>query len=215
MIKALADTLLSPGARFLHERLRMTPNAVSVLGFAVACMAAALVAAGYVTAGMAVMAASQIIDGMDGAIARIYNLQSTRGKILDVVFDRLGELAMFLALWYAGLVSLFMVIMAFTAILLVTAVEPFSGFDPGFKRFILYFGWIASVVAGIQGFQIALHVVFIANIAVVAVGTVIAEYRLQKEVDEEALRQRALRQALGSPPPEDPPSFLSRLVSWL
>ena len=215
-MKALSDRILNPLIELAHDRLGLSPNQVSTSGFAVGLLAAISVALGRIDLGMLVMALSQIIDGLDGGIARRYTLGSPRGATLEVVYDRLNELTMFLALVVAGKASLRMALLAYSAILILTAVERKSHFDPGAKRFMLYFGWLAERLFAVPGFELALHVVFFANLAGAAVGMVIAEYRLQKQIDAQAIREREAMRALGNPmPADDPPTFLSRLFSWL
>ena len=209
-----SDGILSIPIRFMHESLGLSPNQISWAGFVVGIAGAGLVASGSLMAGLIVMAVSQILDGLDGGVARRYNLISPRGKTLEIVFDRLNELAMFLALARAGYVTMGMVALAFTAILLVTIGEHYSGFDPGFKRFMLYFGYLATVLFGIRGFQLAMHVIFIANLTGFAAGTIMADYRLQKAVDDQAILRRSMEDAAGvTRQPDDPPSFLSKLFS--
>ena len=86
-----------PGARFLHA-LGFTPNAVTLLGFAVALAAAALVGAGFLLAGGAVFLAGSGLDLMDGALARLTGKVSSFGAFLDSVIDRLGEAAVMLGM---------------------------------------------------------------------------------------------------------------------
>jgi phosphatidylglycerophosphate synthase len=213
-MKAQADTILGSLIRYVHERLGLSPNEISTAGFAVGIIAAIVVGAGFLFAGMFLMAVSQIIDGLDGGVARRYNLQSARGQMLEIIYDRLNELAMFLALAVIGAVPYSLVALAFVAILLVTAAEPSTDFDPGFKRFILYFGYAAGLLFSIRGFEVALHVIFWANLAAFALGTIMADYRLQKDIDAQAIRRRQAEVERGMTPlPYDPPSFLSRLFS--
>ena len=112
-----SDGILSVLIRFVHETLGLSPNQISTVGFVVGMLAAALVVAGFLVPGLIVLAVSQIIDGLDGGVARRYGLQSARGQMLEVIFDRLNELAIFLALALVGLVSFKMVGLAFIAIL--------------------------------------------------------------------------------------------------
>lgn len=209
-----SDGILSGLIKFVHETLGLSPNQISTIGFIVGIVGAVLVAAGMLVSGLVVMVVSQIIDGLDGGVARMYKLQSDKGQMLEVVFDRLNELAMFLALVYSGYVTLFMAILAFVAILLVTIIEPMSKFDPGFKRFMIYFGYLAMVLFHVQGFQLAMHVIFLANLTGFMIGTVMVDYRLQAEIDRQAIIRRDSEIAQGVPqPPDDPPSFLSKLFS--
>ncbi|HUN66454.1 MAG TPA: CDP-alcohol phosphatidyltransferase family protein [Bacteroidota bacterium] len=209
-----SDTILNIPIRFFHETLGLTPNQISAVGFVIGIVAAAVVAAGHVLDGLLLMALSQIVDGIDGGVARTYNLQSPLGRKLEVVFDRTNEFAMFAALAFTGEISWTIAWLAAAAILLVTILEPLSGFDPGFKRFMLYFGYLAGYFFNVRGFQIALNVVFFANLAAFALGTIMVDYRFQREIDNEAILRREREIALGIPqPPDDPPSFLSRLFS--
>ena len=95
-----SDKILNILIRFIHESLGLSPNKVSVIGFIVGIAAAILVAVGFLVPGLIALAVSQIIDGLDGGIARRYNLQSEKGQMFEVIFDRLNELAIFLALAY-------------------------------------------------------------------------------------------------------------------
>ena len=202
--------------RFLHERLGLSPNQVSVIGLGFGLAAAGLVSRGVVVGGLVTMAIAQIIDALDGGIARRYHLDSRKGAQVEAAFDRLSELAMFAALVVAGEVTVRLAALAFVAILLVTILEPISKFDPGFKRFMLYFGWLAGVLFDVRGFELAMEVIFLANLAAFAVGTVLVEYRLQRSIDGEAIARRNALIASGAPlPTDDPPTILSKLFSWL
>lgn len=86
-----------PGARILRA-LRFTPNAVTLLGFGLSVVAACLVGLGWLVAGGAVFLAGSGLDLMDGALARLTGTDSSFGALLDSVFDRLGEAALFTGL---------------------------------------------------------------------------------------------------------------------
>jgi phosphatidylglycerophosphate synthase len=209
-----SDGILGFPIRFVHETLGLSPNQLSVIGLVSGLAAAALVVAGRLEWGLGALAFSQIVDGLDGGVARRYGLQSKTGERLEVIFDRLCEFAFFLALAYVGLASFRMALLAFTAILLITWIEPKSKFDPGFKRFMMYFGYAAAAVFQVRGFEIALQVVFFANLLAFVIGTVLVDYRFQQEVDREAILRRERETAAGiAQPPDDPPSFLSKLFS--
>jgi phosphatidylglycerophosphate synthase len=209
-----SDSILNIPIRFFHETLGLSPNQISAIGFVVGLAAAAVVAAGHIVDGLLLLALSQVIDGIDGGVARRYGLQSPTGQKLEVIFDRTNELVIFLALASIGEITYQIAFLAFTAILLVTVIEPMSKFDPGFKRFMIYFGYAATVLFHIRGFQLALHVVFLANLLAFAIGTIMVDYRFQKEIDTQAILRRERERALGIPqPPDDPPSFLSKLFS--
>ena len=86
-----------PGARFF-KAIGLTPNAVTLLGFAVCVASACLVAAGWLVWGGVVFLAGSILDLLDGALARLTKQDSPFGALLDSVFDRLGEAALFVGL---------------------------------------------------------------------------------------------------------------------
>lgn len=86
-----------PGAR-LCQAVGLTPNAITLLGFAVCIAAAALVAAGHLWLGGLVFLMGGGLDLFDGALARMTGRASPFGALLDSVFDRLGEAALFVGM---------------------------------------------------------------------------------------------------------------------
>ncbi len=94
---ALLRYIELPGARFLHA-LKLTPNAITLLSFGITVVSAVLVALGYLWVGGIVFLVGSGLDLMDGALARLTGTASPFGALLDSVFDRLGEAALFLGL---------------------------------------------------------------------------------------------------------------------
>ncbi len=86
-----------PGARFL-KALGFTPNAITLLGFGVCVLAAGLVGSGWLLAGGIVFLIGGGLDMFDGGLARMTGKASSFGALLDSVFDRLGEAALFVGL---------------------------------------------------------------------------------------------------------------------
>ena len=86
-----------PGARFLRA-LGFTANAVTLLGFGLSVVAAYLVGSGWLVAGGVVFLLGGALDLMDGALARLTGTVSPFGALLDSVFDRLGEAALFVGI---------------------------------------------------------------------------------------------------------------------
>jgi phosphatidylglycerophosphate synthase len=104
-VRALAE----PVGRGL-ARLGLSPNALTLIGFAIACVAA--VAAGaqaWPLAGVLVLFGG-IFDMFDGLVARATGQASKAGAFLDSTFDRWGE-----GVVYVGIVAGCL----------------FAGFDPG------------------------------------------------------------------------------------
>ncbi len=86
-----------PGAHAFNA-IGLTPNAITLLGFSVCVAGAVLVALGWPLYGGIVFLAGGILDLFDGALARLTGKASPFGALLDSVFDRLGEAALFVGL---------------------------------------------------------------------------------------------------------------------
>ncbi|SVB64476.1 uncharacterized protein METZ01_LOCUS217330, partial [marine metagenome] len=86
-----------PGARLLRA-LKLTPSAVTLISFAITVASAYLVGSGWLVAGGIVFLLGSGLDLMDGALARLAGTASPFGALLDSVFDRLGEAALFVGL---------------------------------------------------------------------------------------------------------------------
>lgn len=91
-----------PGARLLRA-LRLTPNAVTLISFGITAASAYLVGSGWLVAGGIVFFLGSGLDLMDGALARLTGTVSPFGALLDSVFDRLGESALFVGLAFYAL----------------------------------------------------------------------------------------------------------------
>ncbi len=175
-MKRLSDWLVKPLARLLHQRLGLSPTQVSWASFWASLAAAAAIAVGRVPLGLGLMALGQVLDGLDGGIARIYGLASERGHRLDTLLDRASETLIFLAFGVAGLVPFPHVLLAIASVLLLTTVCDRSGFDPGFKRFVLYFGaWVP--------YPTLFAVIFGANLAAYVIGLLIIDCQFQNRMD--------------------------------
>lgn len=86
-----------PGAR-AFKAIGLTPNVITLLGFAVCAAGAVLVALGWPLYGGIVFLMGGALDLFDGALARLTGQASPFGALLDSVFDRLGEAALFVGL---------------------------------------------------------------------------------------------------------------------
>ncbi len=154
----------------------MTPSGITYAGLAISLAAAVAIALQHLYLGLALMATSQVLDGFDGGMARLYKLGSPAGQRLDTMADRIAEVAIFLAFAVGGWVPIKLVVLALVAIALVTSIEVRSGFDPGFKRFVLYFGlWFP--------YTTLFQVIFLANLAVYVIGLLIIDCKFQVKMD--------------------------------
>ena len=87
----------TPGAKFFRA-IRFTPNGITVLGFLITVVSAYLVGAGWLVAGGIVFLFASGLDLMDGALARLTGKVTPFGALLDSVFDRLSEAALFVGI---------------------------------------------------------------------------------------------------------------------
>jgi phosphatidylglycerophosphate synthase len=178
-----SDGILKVLIVFAHEKLGLTPNQISFMGFVAGMLAAGAIALDRIEIGMALMFISQFLDGLDGTIARKFGLQTALGEQLEVVFDRSVECFMFLALAFAGKVGYTEAVLAFVAILLLTSLVKRSGVDLGFKRVVLYIGYFI-------GFPLAVQLAFWVNLGGFVLSMLVIDYRVQREDDRKAIEAR-------------------------
>ena len=82
---ALLKPLLDTSARVI-VRVGVGADAVTVIGFVVGLAAAASIALQQPVLGLALMLASRLADGLDGAVARL-TVPTDRGAFLDITLD--------------------------------------------------------------------------------------------------------------------------------
>ena len=170
------DRVLRPVLRLLHRGLGLTPNQITWAAFGASAAAAALLAAGRLGAGLVLLAVGQVLDGLDGGIAREFNLVSPAGKRLDDRLDRASEAVVFAGLVLGRFVAWKLAALAMIAILLNWTITDRSKLDPGVKRFALYFGlWVP--------YHTVLLVIFGVNLAAYVVGLQLIDFRFQLKMD--------------------------------
>ena len=94
---ALSQYIENPGAR-LFRTLGLTPNAITLIGFAICVVSGYLVSNGWLLAGGVIFLVGGGLDMFDGALARLTGKASPFGALMDSVFDRLGEAALFVGI---------------------------------------------------------------------------------------------------------------------
>jgi phosphatidylglycerophosphate synthase len=160
----------------MHVTLGLSPAQVTWAAFWVSAAAAVVFASGRVIPALVLMAIGQILDALDGGIARQFGLVSKAGHRLDTWLDRASEIAIFLGCAAGGFVSLRLALLASVAVLLLTTIVDRSKLDPGVKRFALYFGiWIP--------YPLIVSIIFIVNLAAYVIGLLVIDCRFQRDMD--------------------------------
>ena len=159
------------------RRLGVLPNHITVSAFVVSLAAAGAIAAGRLVPGLALMGLGQVLDGLDGSMARLYGLGSPAGARLDTQLDRASEAALFAACGFAGLAPWTLVLLALAAVVLMTSIVERSHIDLGVKRVALYFGlWFP--------YPAIFLVIFAVNLAAYVLGLLACDIQFQKRMDE-------------------------------
>jgi CDP-diacylglycerol--glycerol-3-phosphate 3-phosphatidyltransferase len=181
-IRARTQFFLNTAARGLAN-LGLTPNALTLIGFFAMCGIAVVIAFGNFALGGILIILAGILDGLDGALARLTNQATKFGAFLDSTTDRYAEGAIFLGILYAFLQRgqtrvAYLVFLALIGSLMVSyararaegiGVECREGWLTRFERIaILVLGLIFTAFFGDIALLIALGLIaFFANVTAV------------------------------------------------
>ena len=99
-LRSILDSFLVNPILFLLLKLKLTPNAVTFLGFIICCISAYFISSGSFLVGGLLVLFSGFMDIFDGALARKMEIITDRGAFLDSTFDRLSEAIVLIGLIY-------------------------------------------------------------------------------------------------------------------
>ena len=127
---------LTGGLIALYRRVGVTPNQLTVLGFAIAVVAAFLVSRGHAWSAIAVWWLGRLVDGTDGILARATGQTSDFGGYLDITLDMAAYSLMVLGFYFwqpqfavLWMITLILYVLAITSALSLGALERARGLD--------------------------------------------------------------------------------------
>lgn len=176
------EQLLLPILKLLYLKFRLSPNQLSFLSFLIGSLSVFFIILEKLEFAFLFLLLALIFDALDGAVARYFKLESKLGERLELIFDRINEAMLFFAIAYIGLASFKIASLALLAILLMTSLRHQSKFDPGFKRIMLFFGYLFS------NLQIALEIIFIINLLGFIINLLIIDCQNQIKLDAKNIK---------------------------
>ena len=99
-LRGILDSFLVNPILILMLKVKLTPNAVTILGFIICCISAYYISSGSFLVGGLLVLFSGFLDIFDGALARKINQITDKGAFLDSTFDRLSEAIVLIGLIY-------------------------------------------------------------------------------------------------------------------
>jgi archaetidylinositol phosphate synthase len=109
----IMDPLIS-----VSRKAGVSPNTLTVLALLTAAVAGAFYWLGNVLAGTIFVAFNAIFDGLDGALARAEEKESTRGDFLDHVIDRYADILIITGIFAGGAAGWEVGVLALTGVLM-------------------------------------------------------------------------------------------------
>lgn len=112
---------IQPGIELVAKafiKLGFSANGVTILAFILGTIAACFVYFRLPVIGILILWVSGFLDAVDGTVARISKKSSPIGTLLDIVFDRLVEIFILLALVFSGVSNPVVVCLVLSSIIL-------------------------------------------------------------------------------------------------
>jgi archaetidylinositol phosphate synthase len=123
-LKEKVQQMLTAEAEAAH-RIRLTPNAISMIGIILAFLSALAYAewqnrSAYLLIAGALLLLSGFCDALDGVVARLYQQTTAFGGFLDSLLDRYADAAVYVGIILGGLCDVLWGLIALTGSLLVS-----------------------------------------------------------------------------------------------
>src|SRR5258706_2816586 len=134
VLGSAVDRGIRPVLRFAHVTLGLSPDQVTWAAFWVSAAAAGGFVTGRLVPALVLMAIGQLLDALDGGIARQFGLVSEAGHRLDTRLDRAAEIGIFLGVARRGVVAVRLVVVGLGAVVLPTTVVRSAELGPGDDR---------------------------------------------------------------------------------
>ena len=116
--RSRVERLLAPAGRGLH-RIGVTPNVLTLVGVGVSVVTAGCIAVGELRLAALGVAASGLVDLLDGSVARSAGSSGPRGAFLDSVADRVSDAVVLGGVaWYLAGTSPYLPVLALVAVAL-------------------------------------------------------------------------------------------------
>lgn len=146
-------------------KLGLAPNQATLFSFLLGSAAVIAILADRIEIALFVLAAAMLFGKVEGGTKRF-----------EKGLGALNEIMLFFALALMGYAEIKTAALASFAVILIRTIQEKSGFDPKLRRAVLFLGYFTS-------FELALEIIFFANITAFAIGTIMTDYALQKKND--------------------------------
>jgi len=164
------ENLLSPILNFLHLKLKLSPDSISIISGVFGFVSIFSVILEKWKLAIIFIAISWLFDIFDGQTARKFELVTSRGRSLDLAIDRILEFTLLLTLFLLGKITLKITLLVAIAIILIASLKHKTRIDFGFKKLGMLLGCLI-------GFDFALSLVFFITLAGFVLNLIILDYQ--------------------------------------